>query len=208
MVSAQQLVPKSKLRTMSSTNLDQQRFLGKHQDLEIDKLFRALVKLEGSDLHLKVGLPPFVRIHGTLRPLNRDVIDDEEMTRLIFPMINLQERRKVIFEEDGGVDFAYTVDVDGKRWRFRVNVLQQMGHVGLVARRVNNAIPDFEHLYLPPSLADLCTFAQGMILLAASPAPARAPPSPRCSTGSTTATASTSSPWKTPSNSPSPRTSA
>jgi twitching motility protein PilT len=96
----------------------------------------------------------------------RRALMDEEMTRLIFPMINLQERRKVIFEEDGGVDFAYTVDVDGKRWRFRVNVLQQMGHVGLVARRVNNAIPDFEHLYLPPSLADLCTFAQGMILLA------------------------------------------
>ena len=78
----------------------------------------------------------------------------------------MQERRKRIFDEDGGVDFAHMLDVDGKRWRFRVNVLQQMGHVGLVARRVNNVIPDFEHLHLPPSLADLCTFAQGMILLA------------------------------------------
>ena len=86
--------------------------------------------------------------------------------RLIFPMIDMQERRKRIFEEDGGVDFAYMLDVDGKRWRFRVNVLQQMGHVGLVARRVNNVIPDFENLHLPPSLAELCKFAQGMILLA------------------------------------------
>ncbi len=47
-----------------------------------------------------------------------------------------------------------------------MNVLQQMGHVGLVARRVNRTIPDFEKLHLPPSLAELCKFAQGMILLA------------------------------------------
>ncbi len=151
---------------MSSAVVAPQQFLGKHQELEIDKLFRAVVKLSGSDLHLKVDLPPFVRVNGTLRPLNREAIDDEEMVRLIFPMINMQERRKRIFEEDGGVDFAYMLNVDGERWRYRVNVLQQMGHVGLVARRVNRTIPDFERLHLPPSLAELCKFAQGMILLA------------------------------------------
>ena len=47
-----------------------------------------------------------------------------------------------------------------------MNILQQMGHMGLVARRVNNKIPDFEGLHLPPVLASLCTFDQGMILLA------------------------------------------
>ncbi|MDP7304081.1 MAG: twitching motility protein PilT, partial [Pirellulaceae bacterium] len=47
------------------------RLLNIHQDLEIDKLFKALVKLEGSDLHLKVGRPPLVRTKGELRPLNR-----------------------------------------------------------------------------------------------------------------------------------------
>ncbi len=134
---------------MSTSTLDQ-RFLGKRQEFEIDKLFRVVVKLEGSDLHLKVGLPPFVRVHGTLRPLNRDPIDDEEMARLIFPMINMQERRKVIFEEDGGVDFAHTIEYDEKRWRYRVNVLQQLGHIGLVARCVKNTVPDFEGLFLPP----------------------------------------------------------
>jgi twitching motility protein PilT len=151
---------------MSTEGSQQQRFLGKQQDLEIDKLFRALVKLKGSDLHLKVGCPPFVRINGTLNALNRDPIDTEEMVRLIFPMLEVQERRKRIFDEDGGVDFAHTLLLDGKRWRFRVNVLQQLGQVGLVARRVNNVIPDFEHLFLPPMLAGLCEFSQGMVLLA------------------------------------------
>jgi twitching motility protein PilT len=145
---------------------DSQRFIKKPQNLEIDKLFRALVKQEGSDLHLKVGCPPFIRLHGTLRALGRPPIDTEEMVRLIFPMLELQERRKRIFDEDGGVDFAHTLDLDGKRWRFRVNVLQQMGQVGMVARRVNNTIPDFENLFLPPSLSKLCEFDQGMVLLA------------------------------------------
>jgi twitching motility protein PilT len=152
---------------MASVNdADAKKFLGKHQDFEIDKLFRALVKLEGSDLHLKVGLAPYVRVNGSLRPLNRDPVEDEEMLRLILPMIKLQERRERIFEDDGGVDFAYTLKVDDKMWRFRVNVLQQLGHIGLVARRVNNYIPNFENLHLPPQLEELCKFSQGMILLA------------------------------------------
>jgi len=140
------------------------------KELEIDKLFRALVKVQGSDLHLKVGLPPHVRVAGSLRPLNRGPIDDEEMTRMLFALIDsdprLKDRRREIFDRDGGVDFAHKVEVDGTVWRFRVNILQQMGSMGLVARRVNNKIPDFAGLHLPPVLEELCKFDQGMILLA------------------------------------------
>jgi twitching motility protein PilT len=149
---------------MAVAETDAERYINKRVDLEIDKLFRALVKLKGSDLHLKVGRPPIVRVNGELRPLQRGPIDDEEMVRLLFPMLN--ERNRKIFEETGGADFAYTVDVDGDMWRFRVNMLTQLGHVGLVARRVNRNIPNFEGLYLPPGLVDLCKYHQGMVLLA------------------------------------------
>jgi twitching motility protein PilT len=141
-----------------------ERFLKKREDLEIDKLFRALVKLKGSDLHLKVGRPPIVRVNGTLRPLDREPIDDEEMVRLIFPMFT--DRNRKIFEETGGADFAHTTEVDGSMWRFRVNVLQQLGHPGMVARRVNQFIPPFEGLNLPPVMESLCKWDQGMVLLA------------------------------------------
>jgi twitching motility protein PilT len=143
---------------------DIRRFLQQHRELEVDKLFRALVKLEGSDLHMKVGRPPMVRVRNELRPLNRPPIDDEEMTRLLVPMMDDRNRR--IFEEEGGADFAHTCDVDGVVWRFRVNLLRQLGHMGLVARRVNNKIPDFKGLFLPESIESLCNFDQGMILLA------------------------------------------
>jgi twitching motility protein PilT len=142
----------------------EQRFLQARQELEIDKLFRAVVKLEGSDLHLKVGRAPYVRINGTLRPMNRGPIDDPEIVRLCKPILDV--RRQKIFDETGGVDFAHVVDVDGDPWRFRVNLLQQQGHIGLVARRVSRFIPDFAKLHLPPTIENLCKFDQGMVLLA------------------------------------------
>lgn len=143
---------------------DYDSFVAVHQELEINKLFRACVKLKASDLHLKVGKPPMVRVNGTIQPINRGPIDDEEMVRLCFPMMN--ERNRKIFDRDGGADFAHMLDVDGTNWRFRVNLLQQLGHIGLVARRVNSFVPDFEGLYLPPTIVNLCTYDQGMILLA------------------------------------------
>ena len=143
---------------------DAERFLERREELEVDKIFRALVTLEGSDLHLKVGRPPIVRVNGTLRDLTRPLINREEMVRLLFPMMDKRQRK--IFEADGGVDFAYTVDVDGVMWRFRVNMFQQLGNIGLVARRVENFIPDFAGLHLPPVIESLCKFDQGMILLA------------------------------------------
>ena len=148
----------------SVSDADYDSFVARHQDLEINKLFRACVKLEASDLHLKVGRPPTVRVDGTLRPLQRGPIEDEEMVRLCFPLMN--ERSRKIFDHDGGADFAHMCEVDGTNWRFRVNLMQQLGHIGLVARRVSSWIPDFEGLNLPSTIERLCTYDQGMILLA------------------------------------------
>jgi len=148
----------------SLANAIRKRLLNIHKDLEIDKLFKALVKLEGSDLHLKVGRPPLVRTKGELRPLNRPNIGLEEMVDLLIPMLN--DRHRKIFEADGGADFAYVCEVDGTSWRFRVNMLTQLGKPGLVARRINNWIPDFEGLFLPPAVERLCNYDQGLVLLA------------------------------------------
>ena len=133
-------------------------------ELEVDKIFRALVKLEGSDLHLKVDQPPMVRVRGELKPLNRPPIDAEEMVRLLIPMMDA--RNLAIFEVDGGADFSHTIHMEGVRWRFRVNMLKSLGNIGLVARRISNFIPDFKGLFLPDSIEELCHYDQGMVLLA------------------------------------------
>ena len=131
---------------------------------EVDRLFEALVKLSGSDLHLKADQPPIIRVKGSLQPLKHPKIDDARMRQLCMPIMSERQRR--IFEEEGGVDFAHTCVVDGVRWRFRVNLLTQQGAMGMVARRVNNTIPDFKGLFLPESIERLCVLDQGMVLLA------------------------------------------
>jgi twitching motility protein PilT len=131
---------------------------------EIDKIFRQLIKHSGSDLHMQVGKAPILRVRGTLRELQMEPITKERMWELFDPMIS--ERDKKIYEETGGCDFSYVVVHDGEPWRFRVNMLMQMGNPGMVSRKVERSIPNFEGLYLPPIMEQLCKFDQGMVLLA------------------------------------------
>jgi twitching motility protein PilT len=139
------------------------------QELEINKLFRALIKFGGSDLHLKVGRPPMLRVRGALRELEMPAITEDEMKRLCFPMMD--DRNTQIFSDAGGADFAHIVDYENEQgvkepWRFRVNLFIQMGQVGMVSRKVERFIPDFAGLNLPPVMESLCNYDQGLVLLA------------------------------------------
>jgi len=129
---------------------------------EVNKLFRMVMKHEGSDLHLKVGLPPMMRLKGVIRQMDMKPLSQEDMERLLFPVMN--ELHRQILDQTGGADFAYVIGQD--ECRFRVNLFRQRGRLSLVARRVNNNVPTFEKLGLPPSIENLCKFDQGMIILA------------------------------------------
>src|SRR5437868_1487755 len=129
---------------------------------EVNKLFRMVMKHEGSDLHLKVGLPPMMRLRNAIRQMEMKPISAEEMERLLFPIMSPRSRK--LLEETGGADFAHIVGVN--ECRFRVNIFRQRGDLSLVARRVNTKVPNFEKLGLPPSIEKLCHYDQGMIVLA------------------------------------------
>ena len=128
---------------------------------EVNKLFRMVMKHEGSDLHLKVGLPPMMRLKGLIRQMDMKALGQEDMERLLMPIMN--ERLRKIFEDTGGADFAHVIGDD--ECRFRVNVFKQRGRWGLVSRRVNTSVPTFEKLGLPASIETLCHWDQGMIIL-------------------------------------------
>lgn len=134
------------------------------EELEINALFRLLIKYGGSDMHLQVGKPPIFRIKGSLRELQMEPIGEERMKRMCFAMLN--ERTMRIFHQDGGADFAHIVTHEGEPWRFRVNLLTQLGQIGLVARKIERSIPDFAGLNLPPVMERLCQYDQGLVLLA------------------------------------------
>ena len=132
-------------------------------DIEINKIFRMGVKQNCSDIHLQVNRPPILRIRGTLIELDMPPLTESQMVKLTFPMMD--QRNLDIFHRDGGADFSKMVDYRGESWRFRVNLLTQLGLVGMVARKVERHIPRFENLYLPPVMERLCKYDQGMVLL-------------------------------------------
>jgi twitching motility protein PilT len=129
---------------------------------EVNKLFRMVMKHEGSDLHLKVGLPPMMRLKGVIRRMEAKPLTQEDMERLLIPTLNPEQKQ--ILQDTGGIDYSHVIGMD--ECRFRVNLFKQRGRLSLVARRVNAKIPTFEKLGLPPSIEKLCHYDQGMIILA------------------------------------------
>src|SRR6202049_1056488 len=111
---------------------------------EANKLFRMVMKLQASDLHLKVGQPPMMRLRGDIRRTEMRPLTQEDMERLMYPLLTGKQRK--ILDEEGGVDFSYVVGAD--ECRFRVSLFKQRGRLSLVSRRVNNVIPSFEKLGL------------------------------------------------------------
>jgi twitching motility protein PilT len=127
---------------------------------EANKLFRMVMKHEGSDLHLKVGQPPMMRLRGDIRRADMRPLTQEDMERLLLPLLN--ERQRHILDEEGGVDFSHVVGHD--ECRFRVSLFKQRNCLSLVSRRVNTVIPSFKELGLPDSIEKLCHFSEGMII--------------------------------------------
>jgi twitching motility protein PilT len=132
---------------------------------EANKLFRMVMKYKGSDLHLKVGCAPAMRLAGVLRLMQLPPISAADMERLMFPLLTPRQRN--ILEDTGGIDFAHIIfDPNGDETRFRVNLFKQRGRLSLVARRVNTSIPDFEGLGLPNVLGEVASHDQGIVILA------------------------------------------
>jgi len=128
---------------------------------ELDKLLRAATKTRASDLHLKVGQPPKLRLYGRLKNTTGEVMTEKRIEELVFEI--LSPTQKEFFLNHGALDFAY--EVDGEH-RFRTNIFRQRGMIGLAARRVNTVIPPFEDLHLPAVLEKISDNRQGLVLVA------------------------------------------
>src|SRR5271156_2506951 len=129
--------------------------------INIDDLLRRAVESRASDLHLKVGNHPYLRVDGILNPLS-DVprITPEEMLSMAFSMMTNRQKQK--FKETAELDMAYGVAGLG---RFRVNVFQQRGNVGMVLRVIPTKIRTIEELNLPPVIAKICEEQRGLVLV-------------------------------------------
>lgn len=127
---------------------------------EIEKLFRVVIKSDASDLHLKVGMPPKIRIHSKLKNTTGDVLTPEKIESLVFEIMS--EEQKESFKKNGQLDFAYQV---GEMDRFRINAFRQRNYMSMAARRISGRIPPFESLHVPPIVGKIADSHDGLILV-------------------------------------------
>ena len=128
--------------------------------LDLDRLLAYAVERGASDVHIKVGSPPFIRIDGRLERIDHPDVSPVETERIAFAIMPKQRAEEFLATSDA--DFAYSVSGLG---RFRVNVMRQRGSVGLVLRRVQSDIPSFEQLGLPPVVRKLAEHERGLVLV-------------------------------------------
>jgi twitching motility protein PilT len=129
--------------------------------MDLNKLLEHAVRGGASDLHLKVGSPPIMRIDGELHPMSdAKRLMQEDTIAMAFGMMTAHQKQ--VFKDQHEIDLAYAVPGLG---RFRCNVFQQRGTVGMVFRVIPIRIPSIRELYLPPVLEKLALEPRGLILV-------------------------------------------
>lgn len=128
--------------------------------IQIDKLLQVVVNKGASDLHITVGQPPVIRLHGTLTRLETKVLEPDDTVALMKSIT--PERCQQELQEVGGTDFGFAF---GDQARFRVSVFKQRGCVAMVLRQIPVKLLSFKDLNTPPVIADLILRPRGMILV-------------------------------------------
>ena len=128
--------------------------------LHMDRLLETCVRRNASDLHLHVGRPPVIRLHGRLRSLETKVLEPDDTVALMKQIA--PERYQQELQEEGGPDFGFAF---GKEARFRVSVFRQKGNVSVVLRLIPSKILTFEEIGLPAIVTALCRRPRGIFLV-------------------------------------------
>lgn len=128
--------------------------------VQIDRLLETVVKKGASDLHLAVGRPPTIRLHGSLRELATKVLDPDDTMALMKSIT--PERVQQEFEETGSGDFAFAY---GDAARFRVAIFKQRGYASLVLRQIPNRLLTFKQIGLPAMAEQICRRPRGIFLV-------------------------------------------
>ncbi|MCC6580416.1 MAG: PilT/PilU family type 4a pilus ATPase [Phycisphaeraceae bacterium] len=141
------------------------RRLGKTiADTPLRKFFEAAVKYKASDMLLRAGQTPRLRLKGGLKTLDTSPLTPEQFDLML--QEGMSEEHWDRYEHFGSADLGFDLDMGEEgRHRFRVNVFRTRGRSAVAARRVDNKILTFEQLHLPQIMGDVCMQPQGIILL-------------------------------------------
>lgn len=129
---------------------------------EMEKLLKLMSRYGASDMHLKVGTPPIMRINGKIRMFDADPLEGQAIHEMLQTILTPKLKQQFASIED--VDFAHSVPNAG---RYRINAYRQRGAVSIAARRVNTEIPSFEDLNLAAeTMRGIAEMRQGLVIVA------------------------------------------
>lgn len=129
-------------------------------DIEMGELLQLVVDEGVSDLHIEVGAPPMLRLHGSLTPVDAPILTPEDTEKMVKAVASEQHQQKI--KQDGGVDFGFAFS---DKARFRVSCFRQKGYFGMVLRQIPNKLMKLSDIGLPPSVKDLLFRPRGLILV-------------------------------------------
>jgi twitching motility protein PilT len=129
--------------------------------MDIKKILEMCVQYQASDVHVLVGIPPMLRLHGKLLSVpETKAITPAQAEELIFPLLNEQQRE--LIKVDRELDFSYSL-ANGAR--FRVNVYFEKGNIAAAMRYIPASIRTLEDLHMPPIFGSLTEMKQGLVLV-------------------------------------------
>jgi twitching motility protein PilT len=126
----------------------------------LPELLKTAVEIDGSDLHLSIGTPPQVRVHGELRRLSCPELTAADTKTLAYSVLTDAQKKR--FEETMELDFSFGIRGVA---RFRCNMFNQKGAVGAVYRQIPERIRSFEELHLPAVIGKLAERPRGLVLV-------------------------------------------
>jgi twitching motility protein PilT len=128
--------------------------------MTLKQMLEEMLSSKASDLHLRVGVKPYLRTDGVLRSIADEPITPQSMEEMMKQILTEEQEKR--FSQRNELDLALSVS---KMGRFRINFYRQRGTVGVAIRSVNTVIPSFEELNLPPVLKKLAENRRGLIIL-------------------------------------------
>ena len=131
------------------------------ENLRIEVLLQEVINQKASDLHLQVGLPPMLRIDGSLGPIaNTPVLDAEAVEKLVFSILDQDQQQILLKDKEFDFSFAF-----GDLGRFRVNAFHERGNIAAALRLIPNDILSIAELGLPPIVEKFADYPRGLVLV-------------------------------------------
>ena len=129
--------------------------------VKIETLLEACIKHGASDLHIQVGLPPILRIDGSLTPIpNTPILTTEIVDTLIFSTLDSMQRETLAKDKEFDYSFAF-----GEIARFRVNAFNEKGHLAAAFRLIPTKMPTIEELGMPQVISSFAEYPRGLVLV-------------------------------------------